>query len=326
MSSRNRNKERSGGAVYIEKLEKFESLLERDDERSKELAESSHASHSSSKKSSSVSRRVSPQKIDVEISFGSKPSDDLLEREERSLMKTKGIIERSLIKEAEKKEKRLARNLAEVEESKKFLDCVDRNLKMNDETNFNNTRRQFEDWNIQVHGKIQMNIAKQLDAISSKDLNKMKNEDYEKFLDISNRKPAIFRDIIIESEYDPLEPNRRAIKARTGILKDPILMLGRKHADEAAMLGESTGKKSIVMTGTKVTLPVELWASGKIEGTPHGRFMKMMNAKPKLTDTMTSNLVFDDYSYARGKAAVDAEMPKGKRAYPTNIGWDKTTF
>jgi hypothetical protein len=36
--------------------------------------------------------------------------------------------------------------------------------------------------------------------MDSKALNRKKNEDYEKFLNITNRKPAIFRDIIIESE------------------------------------------------------------------------------------------------------------------------------
>lgn len=47
---------------------------------------------------------------------------------------------------------------------------------------------------------LQVNIAEQLNAIESKALNKKKNADYAKFLDVTNRKPAIFRDIIIESE------------------------------------------------------------------------------------------------------------------------------
>lgn len=45
-----------------------------------------------------------------------------------------------------------------------------------------------------------------------KKLHRMKYDDYSKFLDITNKKPNIFRDTIIESEYDPLEPNRRALK------------------------------------------------------------------------------------------------------------------
>jgi hypothetical protein len=44
--------------------------------------------------------------------------------------------------------------------------------------------------------------------MDAKALNKKKNEDYEKFLRITNRKPAIFRDIIIESECE--SPQQRA--------------------------------------------------------------------------------------------------------------------
>lgn len=200
---------------------------------------------------------------------------------------------------------------------------MDRDLKMNDETTRNNNRRQFEEWNLQVHGKIQMKISQKIDHIDSKTLNKQKNEDYQQFIDISNRKPAIFRDIIIESEYDPLEPNRRSIKAKTGTLKDPTLMLLRKAEDEAGMLGDDKGRTLQIArpNATKATLPVELWASGKIEGTPHGRFMKMMNTKQKNTPTMKSNLKFDDYNFAKGKAAIDAEMPKGKRSSPWGVDW-----
>lgn len=40
----------------------------------------------------------------------------------------------------------------------------------------------------------------QINQMNAKELNKKKNDDYAKFLEISNRKKAIFRDIIIESE------------------------------------------------------------------------------------------------------------------------------
>lgn len=38
--------------------------------------------------------------------------------------------------------------------------------------------------------------------MDAKTLNRKKNEEYSKFLDVTNRKPAIFRDIIIESECE----------------------------------------------------------------------------------------------------------------------------
>ena len=74
------------------------------------------------------------------------------------------------------------------------------NLEVFDETKRNKTRRQFEDWNANVHANIQVNISKQVEKMDPKALNRKKNDDYSKFLEITNRKPAIFRDIIIESE------------------------------------------------------------------------------------------------------------------------------
>jgi hypothetical protein len=52
-------------------------------------------------------------------------------------------------------------------------------------------------------------------------LNDRKRGDYQAFLDEANKGAAMFRDIIIEAQYDPLAVNRRAIKARVGKLKDP---------------------------------------------------------------------------------------------------------
>jgi hypothetical protein len=87
-----------------------------------------------------------------------------------------------------------------ISEAKTLLDAVDKNLELTSEAERNKVRRQFHDWNTTVHGAIQTNIAKQINSISPKELNRKKNEDYSKFLEITNRKPAIFRDIIIESE------------------------------------------------------------------------------------------------------------------------------
>ena len=97
-------------------------------------------------------------------------------------------------------------------------------------------------------------------------MNQRKNTDYKKFLTVTNRKPAIFRDIIIESEYDPLEPNRRCYKAKTAMLEDPVKISEIKARKEASMLGTSTkGVLTQKQPIGKDTLDVKLWASGQIE-------------------------------------------------------------
>jgi hypothetical protein len=57
--------------------------------------------------------------------------------------------------------------------------------------------------------------------VDCRTLNDRKRGDYQAFLDEANKGAAMFRDIIIEAQYDPLAVNRRAIKARVGKLKDP---------------------------------------------------------------------------------------------------------
>jgi hypothetical protein len=132
----------------------------------------------------------------------------------------------------------------------------------------------------------------------------------QKFLDTTNRKTCIFRDIIIESEYDPFEPNRRSIKAHTGRLKDPVKMLLQKRQDELGTLATTAADEAV---GREI-LDVTQWATGKIEATPHGMFSKMMDSTcPKQTQTYKSNVIFDHYSIPRGREVLDKEFPRGKR-------------
>ena len=212
--------------------------------------------------------------------------------------------------------------LANVTKANNFLKTVDKDLNLIDETLKNKTRRQFDDWNKSVHGKIQQRISEQVNSIDSKSLNRLKNEDFSKFLSITNRKPAIFNDVIIEAEYDPLEPNRRCIQARTGYLKDPCDIDAQKAETESSMLGIKQPKQKL----GKDTLNVELWRSGKIEGTPYGSYAKMMNKQKdggghasKTANKGRSNLVLDHFDYPTGRESVDKEMPRGKRCYAKTI-------
>lgn len=112
---------------------------------------------------------------------------------------------------------------------------------------------------------------------------------------------------------DPLEPNRRAIKAKTMRLTDPTKLDSQKAEEEGSILN---GTKSFQKLG-KETLNVELWATGKIESTPYGISKKMMESTaapcPLKSKTMQSNVKFDHFDYPKGNDAVRSEMPRGKR-------------
>ena len=305
---------RIGGNVYVEKEEKLEEMLAED---------SGSRMHSPSSRSGRYSRGRQVRQIstaDATESVKRAKARERLQREHAQIeAENKTNTERGIQRAIDKKNAKFLHLSHDIERCQNFLDTIDKSLSLHDEAARNKTRRQFEDWNSAVHAKIQSDISTQLDAKPYKDLNREKNRDYQKFLNITNKKAAIFRDIIIESEYDPLEPNRRAIKAKPGKMNDPTLHILQKTIDESALLDPDFGKKGKV-GGGKDTLPVEMWASGKIEATPHGRFGKMMAAAGKEQNKFQrSNVVFDDYQYPTGKAAIDREMPVGKRPGGTTV-------
>ena len=227
-------------------------------------------------------------------------------------------IQKALALQRELQDKKLGALSAKVKESTSFLDQVDRELDLVNETNRTKTRRQFEEWNQNVHGNIQRSIAKKLDKVDKRDLHAKKLHDYQLFLDITNRKASIFRDIIIEAEYDPLEPNRSSIRAKTPKLKDPTQIDAQKADSEGGMLPpKGDGSKPKLC---KETLPVPLWSKEKIGSTPYGMFAEMMEDQKETSELASrrrtkSSITWDDFNYVRGpegRRVVEQEMPKGK--------------
>ena len=299
--------------VFVEKPEILDDLLNDIDINNRSSRKyKSIVSSSSSPLSKNINQEISSQsltasEIQKQLLFEQIKNDKKIQEN-----MTKNNIQKALLKKQEKQENRFKQLSSNIEKSLQLLDNVDKDLDLYKETHRTKVRRQFEDWNTNVHGKIQMLISKQVDNIPTKQLNKKKCSDYEKFLDITNRKPAIFRDIIIESEYDPLEPNRRAVKAKTKKLKDPTMIDQQKAEAEDAMLGSDVPKK--VTRRGKDTLPVQLWAAGQIEATPYGSFAKLMSnnneGSGKITATMKSNVIFDHFNFPYGKSAIDKETLK----------------
>ncbi len=310
------------GVVYVERPDLLNELLSDDVPKKTSngqrlMLNDSYLSSTSriTNEGSLTSKEIQQKLLKEQLITKSKQLDEI----------TKANIKNAMQRRIERNEMKFQKYNSSISDTIKTLDVIDKNLQIDYETKKNKVRRQFEDWNSNVHGAIQKNIASKVDSLNSKELNKRKNEDYNKFLDITNRKAAIFRDIIIEAEYDPLEPNRRSIKANVGKLKDPTMIDIQKAEAEGSMLG---GRKAKTSLG-KDTLDVKLWAAGKIESTPYGTFAKMMGSNgdsegapshpTKGNPTSKSSLFFNDFEFPRTKAAIDAEMPRGKRTFVKKI-------
>lgn len=209
-------------------------------------------------------------------------------------------------------------------DSTALLDGIDKELALFEEHNRTKARRQFEDWNVNVHGELSRRILAKMEEICPQKLHQQKLDDYDKFLSVINKKKAVFRDIIIENEYDPMETNRRSIRAVTGVLKDPTKI------DRQKLEGERGAK--LPKARAKDSLPVSEWADGKIQATPYGRktgpegesalSYSEYTSPNKSKSTQASSIVFDHFNYPTGKAGLaqlNAEMPKGKATFAKKI-------
>jgi hypothetical protein len=194
-----------------------------------------------------------------------------------------------------------------------YLDKIGTWLDNHDKAHMVKVKKQYELWNENVYGEIARTIEEKLEAKPYKEILDSRLEHFDKFLEVTNTKGSVFRDIIIESEYDPLEPNRNAIKGNTKRLKDPIKRPIQRTLEEKGIFR----KEALV---TRETLDVLEWATGRIEATPHGFFAKMMNdsnRKPNANklasmDSKITNCL-DQYNVAKGKEVLDKEFPRGKK-------------
>jgi len=235
------------------------------------------------------------------------------------------------------REKRESERLKQIyKEQNGFVAELDSRLKNAKDQEVLKTKELHNVWEKEVYTKIESQIAKQLGDRDSDDINVRLNDQMDKYVEAVSAK-TLFRDIIIESEYNPFESKAATIKvdarARSKTvwdgLKDPLNEQIEKvmeiHQDKTAAQMPIKGKNP-----GKATLPLREWATGVIEDTPHGfayKFFEKSMQEASLTyeekqqraKRNISTLSMDHYDYPVGKGAVSAEYPKGKRCFPNWI-------
>ena len=171
--------------------------------------------------------------------------------------------------------------------------------------------------------------------MGAKALNAKRRAAYQDYLDVAKAKP-VFRDIIVEDEYDPFDYNRTCVRSdatRGDEFVDPVKRsIDKLHTEKTMMLDkDQLALLGAVPLGRTSDLRVQDWHTGKIESTPHGLFTKMMEkAEAKLKEgnksggarensSYMSKSVFralDQYAVDRSRETLDSEFPKGRRTRP----------
>ncbi|KAG7398354.1 hypothetical protein PHYBOEH_011262 [Phytophthora boehmeriae] len=246
-------------------------------------------------------------------------------------------IAENLQRQRSKKEGQYLKLQQEVEDGKALAKELHEKLELQQQSKARQYSRMHEEWTAEVYHKLNDPILNKVHAMDSKQRSAEKGEAYQKFLDITNKKGGLFRDIIIESEYNPLS-DAKFLSHRAKV-DDPVKRVIRRREEEDAiardganMSNASNSDHQTVVNkpypGRADNLDVKLWAKGEYESTPYGYFHKMMNstASAEGSKTYASHVKLDHYNYEKGADVLRQELPKGKRTNFEGLKVPKTSL
>lgn len=216
---------------------------------------------------------------------------------------------RQQLLEAEQEEdRRVEKALKHMSEENKFLDDVDTFLQNREHAKQIRKQHLFQDWQEKVYGSIQRQIESQISALSVEEISARRRALLEDYIRVSNEKAhGLFRDIIIEAEYDPLIARKHTIGYHINDFCDPVkLELNQKSASEI-------GRRSQRHELGRSTLDMKMW--NKLDTTPYGRFDRFAGLEPPKAPSQCSRIMFDHYSEPNHAAYVKemTQAARGKR-------------
>ena len=146
--------QKAGGNMFVEKEEILEDMLDDEaiektrtiraglNQKNYENNSNGHQSEFVANKSNEISKQLLKDRLALEAY--------------QSDLAMKKNIQKQIQNTANKKEQVFTNLVSDIGDSMAFLDSIDKNMILMEETKKSKTRRQFEDWNTQVHGGIQV--------------------------------------------------------------------------------------------------------------------------------------------------------------------------
>nr|CCA19220.1 conserved hypothetical protein [Albugo laibachii Nc14] len=237
-------------------------------------------------------------------------------------------VVQSILRHKQKREAKYQQLWRQAEEGKILADKVHDELATQERERHRQMQKMNSEWNCKVFYRLNDSIVRQVDALDASQLNKQRNEAYTKFLSVNDRKGGLFRDIIIESEYNPLQDIKYLMSSVQ--LDDPVKRILTRRQNEIAEAEDSDAmslsshfqwkKRDLHGLGRNDNLDVKLYAKGRLESTPYGYFQSEGGGRYSNSKTTESRVQFDHYNFERGEAIVSKEFPKGRRTNYEFIG------
>ena len=132
---------------------------------------------------------------------------------------------------------------------------TDRSLRLHDIAKFRQKQVLLKEWTEKVYNVIQAQIDEQLRALPAEAISERRRKLLEDYIRVSNKKRyGLYRDIIIESEYDPMVAHRTLLRYQMHDQQDPLKIelpdptaragRARKGADFAASSARGWARRS----------------------------------------------------------------------------------
>ena len=232
------------------------------------------------------------------------------EREYQSMMSSiKENRRQQKFQSEQDEDRRIERLLRHIESEEEFVGEVSRKLQLRDEARFKRKHELYKEWQDKVFTVVQSQIDKQLAALSTSELSARRRALFEDYIQTSNRKRGgLYRDIIIEADYDPMRAHETLMRYTLSDATDPL-----KHE---VLVPHPSGKPTLPKrTAGRQTLDSSMW--DKLHATPYGRFERMdafAAAHPPTYDPNAASRVnFSHYNVSTDPAVLNREFPRGKR-------------
>lgn len=181
------------------------------------------------------------------------------------------------------------------------------------------------EWHHQVYNPMNNEIQRKLARVPVSDLERRHRQHMQQYLDTCNRKPhGVYRDIILEREYNPLKHRTKYIKINRAKYDaaDPLHRDVTQIQHEENLIRQIDPNAQILDPCAREMLEPTWW--DKLECTPHARYFSESDIQHKKSVPGApahgySNYKFDHYKIPRGeqgKALMKEQyFPGGKHVH-----------
>ncbi|KAL6759315.1 hypothetical protein V8C86DRAFT_2577846 [Haematococcus lacustris] len=177
-----------------------------------------------------------------------------------------------------------------------------------------------QEWESQVFDTIQSRLQSAVDSRSPGAISRRLRGQAAEYLHATNTKLGVFRDVIIEEDYNPQAAHNHTIQIPTGDLRDPLKRDVLKPQHEAQLMGQTLPTEPL----GKATLDNQMWDALHIHATPYGHCVNsegqyvIRPASSKVVAMRQSHVPMDHYTYPNydNQAALAEAGKSGKHPVP----------